>query len=65
MSEQNLSRMGTAKVTLIRDEEGRRVIEKSPVSEVEFAFITPLRRGSVWRALLLPHCCPPTPPCAG
>jgi len=30
--------MGTAKVTLIRDEEGRRVIEKSPVSEVEYAF---------------------------
>ncbi len=38
MSEQNLSRMGTAKVTLIHDEEGRRIIEKSPVSEVEYAF---------------------------
>jgi len=30
--------MGAAKVTLIGDEEGRRVIEKYPVSEVEFAF---------------------------
>lgn len=38
MSEQNLSRMGTAKVTLIRDEQGHQVIEKSPVSEVEYAF---------------------------
>ncbi|MFK3710407.1 phosphotransferase family protein [Leclercia adecarboxylata] len=38
MSEENLSRMGSAKVTLNRDEEGRRVIEKYPVSEVEFAF---------------------------
>lgn len=38
MSEQNLSRMGAANVTLISDEEGRRIIEKYPVSEVEFAF---------------------------
>jgi len=30
--------MGTAKVTLIRDEQGHQVIEKSPVSEVEYAF---------------------------
>ncbi|HAG02267.1 MAG TPA: aminoglycoside phosphotransferase, partial [Leclercia adecarboxylata] len=35
MSDNNLSRMGTAKVTLIRDEQGHQVIEKSPVSEVE------------------------------
>lgn len=38
MSEQNLSRMGAANVTLISDEAGQRVIEKYPVSEVEFAF---------------------------
>ena len=37
MSEQNLSRMGAANVTLISDEEGRRIIEKYPDSEVEFA----------------------------
>lgn len=38
MSDKNLSRMGSAKVMLISDEEGHRAIEKCPVSEVEFAF---------------------------
>lgn len=38
MSEQNLSRMGAANVTLIGEEEDHQVIEKYPVSEVEFAF---------------------------
>jgi len=38
MSVDNLSRMGTAKVTLLVDEAGHRVIEKCPVSDVEFSF---------------------------
>lgn len=38
MPDKNLSRMGAAKVTLISDEAGHRVIEKYPVSEVEFGF---------------------------
>lgn len=38
MSAKNLSRMGAANVTLISDDAGHRVIEKYPVSEVEFAF---------------------------
>ncbi|UJD89052.1 aminoglycoside phosphotransferase [Rahnella aquatilis] len=38
MSDDNLSRMGTAKVTLLVDEAGHQVIEKFPVSDVEFNF---------------------------
>lgn len=38
MSVDNLSRMGTAKVTLLVDEAGHQVIEKFPVSDVEFSF---------------------------
>lgn len=38
MSVDNLSRMGTANVTLLMDEAGHLVIEKSPVSNVEFSF---------------------------
>ncbi|MCK7347159.1 phosphotransferase family protein [Enterobacter kobei] len=38
MSVDNLSRMGTAKVTLLVDETGHKVIEKMPVGDVEFSF---------------------------
>lgn len=38
MSAHDLSKMGTAKVTLFADAEGHRAIEKCPVSDVEYAF---------------------------
>ncbi|MCS2154396.1 aminoglycoside phosphotransferase [Scandinavium goeteborgense] len=38
MSDDNLSRMGTAKVRLLVDDAGNQVIEKFPVNDVEFSF---------------------------
>lgn len=38
MSDRDLSRMGAAKVTLVMDECGHKIIEKSPTGEVEYAF---------------------------
>lgn len=40
MSGENLSRMGAAKVRLIADRHGNQVIEKCPVSDVEYGFYT-------------------------
>lgn len=38
MSDDNISRMGTANVVLLVDESGHQVIEKFPVSDVEYSF---------------------------
>lgn len=38
MAGENLSRMGAAKVQLIADQHGNQVIEKCPVSDVEYSF---------------------------
>ncbi|EPW3921729.1 phosphotransferase family protein [Enterobacter sichuanensis] len=38
MSTDNLSRMGAAKVRLLTDQHGNQIIEKSPVSDVEYCF---------------------------
>lgn len=38
MSVDNISRMGTAKVALFVDETGHQVVEKFPVSDVEYSF---------------------------
>lgn len=38
MSTDNLSKMGAAKVRLLTDQHGNQIIEKSPVSDVEYCF---------------------------
>ena len=38
MAGENLSRMGAAKIQLVADQHGNQVIEKCPVSDVEYSF---------------------------